>query len=160
MAVRLSFRAKLIAIVGTAAAALGILIIASAVISSRAEQELAKIQERHLPRLQLGPQLQADFERLKRGLQDAVAARDPEAIAGTGASERRFLEDLDASAGAVTLGQIASLRSAMDDYYSSALDVSRRLVGGETGERVVDAMSAMQGKQARVADLLRTRSEE
>ena len=77
---RLSFRAKLIAIVGTAAAALVILIAASAVISSRTEQELAKIQERHLPKLQLGPQLQADFDRLKRGLQDAVAARDRGAL--------------------------------------------------------------------------------
>ena len=156
MAVGLSFRAKLIAIVGTAAAALGILIAASMVISSGAEQELARIQERHLPRLQLGPQLQADFERLKRGLQDAVAARDPEAIAATRATESKFLEDLDSSAGAVTPGQIAALRAAMDDYYSAAVDVSRRLVAGETGERVVDAMSAMQGKQARAADLLHT----
>ena len=118
MAVRLSFRAKLIAIVGTAAAALGILIAASVVISSRAEQELAKIQERHLPRLQLGPQLQADFDRLKRGLQDAVAARDPEAIAGTRQIEVVFLEHLDAAVGAVTPGQAAALRAAMDDYYA------------------------------------------
>jgi signal transduction histidine kinase/DNA-binding response OmpR family regulator len=154
MAVQLSFRAKLIAIVGTAAAALGILIAASTVISSRAEQELIKIQERHLPRLQLGPQLQADFDRLKRGLQDAVAARDSEAIAGTGQTESAFLDDLEASVGAVTPGQIAALRAAMDDYYSAAVDVSRRLVAGETGERLVEAMSAMQAKQSRAADLL------
>ena len=151
---RLSFRAKLIAIVGTAAAALGILIAASMVISSRAEQELIKIQERYLPRLQLGPQLQADFDRLKRGLQDAVAARDPEAIAATRQTEVAFLEDLDAAVGAVTPGQAAAMRAAMDDYYSAAVDVSRRLVAGETGERLVDAMTAMQGKQARAADLL------
>jgi signal transduction histidine kinase/CheY-like chemotaxis protein len=154
MAVRLSFRAKLIAIVGTAAAALGILIAASTVISSRAEQELVKIQEHHLPRLQLGPQLQSDFDRLKRGLQDAVAARDPEAIAATRQTEVGFLVDLDAAAAAVTPGQAAALRAAMDDYYSAAVDVSRRLVAGETGERLVDAMSAMQAKQSRAADLL------
>ena len=153
---RLSFRTKLIAIVGTAAAALLILIVASAAISNRTEQELAKIQERHLPRLQLGPQLQADFERLKRGLQDAVAARDGDAIAATRAIETKFLGDLDGGGSAVTPGQIASLRAAMDDYYGAAVDVSRRLVAGETGERLVDAMTAMQGKQARAADLLDT----
>jgi CheY-like chemotaxis protein/signal transduction histidine kinase len=154
--VRLSFRTKLIAIVGTAAAALLVLIVASAAISQRTEQELAKIQERHLPRLQLGPQLQADFERLKRGLQDAVAARDSDAIAATRAIETKFLVDLDGGGSAVTPGQIAALRGAMDDYYGAAVDVSRRLVAGETGERLVDAMTAMQAKQARAADLLDT----
>ncbi|HZL21191.1 MAG TPA: HAMP domain-containing protein, partial [Polyangia bacterium] len=153
---RLSFRTKLIAIVGTAATALLILIVASAAISNRTEQELAKIQERHLPRLQLGPQLQADFERLKRGLQDAVAARDSDAIAATRAIEAKFLGDLDGGGSAVTPGQIASLRAAMDDYYGAAVDVSRRLVAGETGERLVDAMTAMQARQARAADLLDT----
>jgi hypothetical protein len=34
--------------------------------------------------------------------------------------------------------------------------VSRRLMTGETGERLVDAMSAMQSKQARTSDLLNT----
>ncbi len=154
MALRLSFRAKLIAIVGTAAAALGILIAASTVISGRAEEALVNIQELHLPRLQLGPHLQGDFDRLKRGLQDAVAARDLDAIGATRHTELGFLEDLDRAVGVVTPGQAAALRVAMDDYYSAAVDVSRRLVAGETGERLVDAMSAMQAKQARAADLL------
>jgi signal transduction histidine kinase/CheY-like chemotaxis protein len=154
--VRLSFRAKLIAIVGTAASALLILIAASTAISASAEQQLIAIQERHLPRLQLGPRLEGNFERLKRGLQDAVAARDPEALAGTRAIETQFLEQLDAAGAAVTPGQAAVLRGAMDDYYLAAADVSRRLISGETGERLVDAMSAMQLKQARAADLLQT----
>jgi CheY-like chemotaxis protein/signal transduction histidine kinase len=153
---RLSFRAKLIAIVGTAASALLVLIAASTAISARAEQELATIQERHLPRLQLGPRLDASFEQLKRALQDAVAARDPEAVLATHAIEAKFLEQIDGAGAAVTPGQAAVLRSAMDDYYGAAVDVSRRLIAGETGERLVDAMSAMQAKQARAADLLQT----
>jgi hypothetical protein len=153
---RLSFRAKLIAIVGTAASALLILIAVSAAISARTEQELAAIQERHLPRLQLGPRLAGEFEQLKRALQDAVAARDPEAVTASGAIESKFLAELDGSSAALTPGQVAVLRSAMDDYYGTAVDVSRRLIAGETGERLVDAMSAMQVKQARAADLLQT----
>ncbi|HEY5090755.1 MAG TPA: response regulator, partial [Polyangia bacterium] len=153
---RFSFRAKLIAIVGTAASALLVLVAASTAISARTEQQLAALQERHLPRLQLGPQLGGDFEQLKRALQDAVAARDPEAVAATRAIETRFLDRLDGAGAALTLGQAAVLRSAMDDYYLAAIDVSRRLIAGETGERVVDAMGAMQAKQARAADLLRT----
>ena len=153
---RLSFRAKLIAIVATAAAALVILIAASVAISSRTEQELAKIQERHLPKLQLGPQLDADFERLKRAFQDAVAARDPDAINGTGAIVALFFEHLDANPGAVTPGQIAALHAAMDDYDAAAVDVSFPPPGGRSRRRLVDAMSAMQAKQARTSDLLNT----
>jgi signal transduction histidine kinase/DNA-binding response OmpR family regulator len=152
--VRFSFRDKLIAIVATAASALLILIAASMAISSRAEQELETIQERQLPRLQLGPRLEASFEQLKRGLQDAVAARDPEAVVATRAIEARLLEQIDRAGAAMTPGQAAVLRSAMEDYYGAAADVSRRLIAGETGERVVDAMSAMQARQARAGDLL------
>ncbi len=153
---RLSFRAKLVAIVGTAAAALIILIVTGTAISSRTEGELAAIQNRHLPRLRLGPQLQTDFERLKRGMQDAVAARDVEAVNATRATLDGFYADLQGAGTVVTPGQVAALRSAMDDYYVAAIDVSRRLVSGETGERIVDGMNEMQAKQARAASLLDT----
>jgi CheY-like chemotaxis protein len=152
--VRLSFRAKLIAIVGTAAAALVVLIIASAVISSRTERELAKIERDQLPKLQLGPRLQADFERLERAYQDSVAAHDADAVGATREIEAKLFADLDGARGAVTPGQAAVLRVAVDDYSSSALDVARRLIAGETGERLVDAMSAMQMKQARAGQIL------
>ena len=151
---RLSFRAKLIAIVGTAAAALVVLIVASAVISSRTERELAKIEQDQLPKLQLGPQLQTEFERLERAYQDAVAAHDADAVGAAREIEAKLFADLDAARGALTPGQAAVLRIAIDDYYTSALDVARRLIAGETGERLVDAMSAMQMKQARAGQIL------
>jgi signal transduction histidine kinase/DNA-binding response OmpR family regulator len=152
--VRLSLRGKLIAIVATAAAALIVLVAASLAISRRTEQELAQIQELHLPKLRLGPQLDGEFERLKRAFQDGVAAHDLDAINATRAIEDKFLDDLERARGALTPGQIAALHSAIDDYYVTALDVSRRLIAGETGERLVDGMGAMQAKQARAADLL------
>jgi HAMP domain-containing protein len=152
--VRLSFRAKLIAIVGTAAAALVVIIAASAAISNRTERELAAIQEHLLPRLQLGPRLQADFERVKRALQDAVAAHDEDAVTATRSVEAKLIADLDASVAAITPGQAASLRLVIEDYYASAVDVAHRLISGETGERLVDAMSGMQAKQARATHLL------
>ena len=151
---RLSFRAKLIAIVGMAAAALVVIILASAVISSRTEVELAKIEREQLPRLELGPRLQADFERLERAYQDAVAAHDVEALGATRDLEAKLFADLAAARGATTPGQAAVLRTAVDDYYTSALDVARRLIAGETGERLVDAMTAMQTKQARARQVL------
>jgi len=152
--VRLSFRAKLIAIVGTAAAALVVIISASAAISSRTERALAKIEREQLPRLELGPRLQADFERLERAYQDAVAAHDADALGATRDIKAKLFADLAGARGATTPGQAAVLRTTVDDYYTSALDVAHRLIAGETGERLVDAMSAMQVKQARARQVL------
>jgi CheY-like chemotaxis protein len=153
---RLTFRAKLNAIVGTAAFALVALMVAGALTSSRTEDRLADIQQRYLPKLELGPKLETKFDRLRRALQDAVAARDVDALSATRTLEESLLAELASSAPALTVGQIAAVRSAMADYYSAAVDVSRRLISGETGERLVDAMTAMQSKQARAADLLKT----
>ena len=44
----------------------------------------------------------------------------------------------------------------MDDYYSAAVDVSRRLIAGETGERLVDAHGRDAGEADACADLVKT----
>ena len=89
---RLSFRAKLNAIVGTAAFALIALIVAGAITSSRTES-LADIQQRHLPKLELGPKLEGEFDRLQRALQDAVAAPRRRRGDATRELEDKFLAD-------------------------------------------------------------------
>jgi hypothetical protein len=103
----------------------------------------------------LEPQLNAAFERLQRGFQDAVAARDSEALATMGELKAAFIARLDHAKGAVAGADDAVLRAALEDYYASAYDVSRRLIADETGESLVDAMTAMQAKQQRIAELLK-----
>ena len=152
----MSFRARLIVIAGTAAAALIGLLVAGMVTSRYTAQRMDDIQERYLPKLELGPRLGGQLERLQRAFQDAVAARDADALVATRADETRLLDELNAAVPALTVGQVVAVRGALDDYYQSALDVSRRLIAGETGERLVDAMSAMQAKQVRATDLLAT----
>jgi PAS domain S-box-containing protein len=147
---RLTFRAKLMSIVGIAALAFVLLIIASGVVARRAEVQLIAIQDRYLPKVGLQSELDASFERLRRGFQDAVAAHDPETLAATRGLKERFLQQLSAAQGAVEPDDGASLRGALQDYYAAAFDVSRRLIADETGESLVDAMAAMQAKQTAV----------
>src|SRR5580658_3754579 len=137
-------------IVGIAALALVLLIVASGVVAKRAEVQLSAIQDRYLPKVVLQPELDGSFERLRRGFQDAVAARDAETLATTQTLKDRLLSQLAAAEGAVEPDDAAVLRRALEDYYAAALDVSRRLIADETGEALVDAMAAMQAKQARV----------
>ena len=80
---RLTFRAKLLLIVGATALAFVLLIVVSALIGVREERRLADLEGRLLPKLELGPQIEGDFDHLRRSLQDAVAAQDIEALGDT-----------------------------------------------------------------------------
>ncbi|MBX3189654.1 MAG: response regulator [Labilithrix sp.] len=145
---RLTLRSKLFAIVGTAAIAFLVLLVASAVISSRVAAQLASVQERHLPRVGLQPKLEADFEQLSRAFQDAVAAHDADALEQTKALRDRLYADLRGGAPSVDAAAIAHVHVTLDAYFSAAHEVARRMLLGETGEDVVDAMARMQAKRA------------
>ena len=150
----LSFSAKLLAIVGIAAFAFVALVVASALLGNRVEGHLTTIRERYLPRIELGPELDGQFERLRRSYQDAVAIRDTDELGAAEEYKRNFLSRLEAARGAVDPEAAAELRAALNDYCAAANDVSRRLIAGDTGEGVVDAEAAMQKKQVHVSDTL------
>ncbi|HEY1692848.1 MAG TPA: ATP-binding protein [Polyangiaceae bacterium] len=149
-----SFRAKLVAVLGVTA--LGFLLIfgVSSFVSRRVDRQLAFIQTHYMPRLVLGPKLQADLERLERGFQDAVAAHDLEALEGTRDQKAEFLRSLDAAGDSVDAAASDALRRSLDDYWTLAYDVSRRLIAGETGEGLPAAIAMMQSRQAAVAALV------
>jgi PAS domain S-box-containing protein len=152
--IRVTFRTKLLAIVGVAAATFGLLIVSSSIIAERVERQLSVIQERYLPKVVLKPQLEGAFDRLRSGFQDAVSAHDSDALAATHPLRDRFLEELSAAKDAVDPAEGAALRVAFEDYYDAAFEVSRRLIADETGEALVEAMAGMQAKQARAVEAL------
>jgi len=152
---RLTFRAKLMIIVSITAVAFVTLIVTGSLVAQRVAQQLATIQGRYLPKVELEPQLESQFDRIRRAFQDAVAIRDTDGLAVTRDLKRRFLEQLDAAGDAVDPTDAAALRSALDAHYAAAYDLSRRLIAGETGEGVVDAVASMQSKQGMVSSLLR-----
>ncbi|MBS2025005.1 MAG: hypothetical protein JST92_21610, partial [Deltaproteobacteria bacterium] len=100
-AIRIPLRLKLFAVVGTAAAVFVVLITASAILERRTALQLSDIQERYLPRIQLGPQLEGHFSRLTRSFQDAVAARDVELLNVSREERDGFVSTLNAAKGAV-----------------------------------------------------------
>ena len=152
---RLTFRAKLMIIVGAAALAFVLVILVSSLIGLREARQLADIEGRLVPKLALGPALDAQFEGLRRGLQDAVAAQDLERLAETRSIRDQLLATLTAAQEVLPPADFRAVRGAIEDYYDAALDVSKRLIGGETGEASLAAMAAMQGRQTRAAALLK-----
>jgi signal transduction histidine kinase/DNA-binding response OmpR family regulator len=152
--VRLSLGAKQLLIAGAMTLAFGLLLGASAITERQLQAQLGALREQLVPRLELGPRLEGQLERVQRGLQDSVAARDLEMLGKVDEAARRLLDDVDA-AGALLRGQAGPLHEALAAYFASARAVSLRLIRGETGEPVVDAMAAMQKEQARAGQLLK-----
>lgn len=151
---RLDFRAKLFGIVAIPAAALVAILVASSALTARVERQLAHIETRYVPLVELEPQLEAGLERLERGFQDAVAAHDLDALDTTEDTKHQIIKSLDAAREATDPDDARALRGALDDYFTRAMDVSHRLIAGETGEGLVDSIKAMQAAHARTAALV------
>src|SRR5688500_1143040 len=120
----LTFRTKLWLMVSAAALAFLVLIAVGSLSEKRVEKQLAVIQERYVPKVELGPLLENHFEQLRRGLQDAVATQDPEILAGTRQALNQFLVQLAGAHTAVAPAEAAALRAAVQDYYGTAYDVA------------------------------------
>jgi signal transduction histidine kinase/HAMP domain-containing protein len=150
-----TFRAKLLAIFGTAILALLAVVFVSAMMAVRQNRELDDVQGRLVPKAELGPRIEAGFDRLTRSMQDAVAAQDQSALDATIEQKAALFELISRAGQALDPTAAASMRWAVQDYYDSARDVSRRMIAGEAGETLVADVSRMQAQQSKAAALLK-----
>jgi hypothetical protein len=151
---RFTLRLKLLAIVGVATIALIALTVSNSVSEHAVEAQIDSIRDTYLPKIRLRPELGAAFEHLVRTIQNAVEAADMDLLAVAAADRDAVLRSVREAGDALTAGQSATLRLAMDDYYDSAVAVSRRLIAGDGGEAAAAQMQDMQAKRDRVAGLI------
>ncbi|MBX3203909.1 MAG: response regulator [Labilithrix sp.] len=151
---RVTLRAKLVAIVGSAALAFLVVIVTNRIATRRVDDQLGEIQRRQIPKMEIGPRLLGDFAALRRGYQDAVAAHDAEALDRTRELRETLLARLDEGRDVLDASASAAFRGALTDYDASAVDVSRRMLQSEGGEDLVEAIAEMQRRQARAEELL------
>jgi CheY-like chemotaxis protein/HAMP domain-containing protein len=150
-----SLRGRLLLIVGTAALALLIMLIGSAVIGAQQTRDLRDVEQRLVPKLELGPKLETEFDRLRQAMQDAVAAQDAPALEATLDARNHIFDLVGGSHAIIDANDAALLRWTVHDYYETARDLSRRLIAGETGESLVDEMARMQAQQAKTNALIK-----
>lgn len=150
-----SLRGRLLLIVGAAALSLLVSLIGSAWIAAQQARDLRDVEQRLIPKLELGPKLETEFDHLHQAMQDAVAAQDMPALSAIIAKRDHLIELLAAARGVLDPSDAALLRWAIHDYYEAAESVSRRLIAGDTGEEVVEHMARMQAQQAKVETLIK-----
>jgi len=151
---RTSLRAKLASITAIAAVALVVVAASSLAASARVTDRLVAIRSDFLPKIALRPRLEHEFDQLRRAFQDAVAAQDAESIDDARRRREEIGRLLTEAGPALDTTRVARLRRELDDYVSVATNLSYRLIAGETGEDLVEAMGAMQTRQGRVAALI------
>jgi CheY-like chemotaxis protein/HAMP domain-containing protein len=136
------------------AAAFAIVMIGGVMIAARQARDLSDVEGRLVPKLEIGPKLESEFDRLRQDLQNAVSAQDPRALEQTAALKDDLIGRLASAGTAIDEGDGARLRWAISGYYAVAADVSRRLIRGEAGEDVLDAVAHMQAEQQKTLQLL------
>ena len=144
---KLTFRAKITSIILLTTLAFGSVLLISTWLGFREARDLEDVEGRMVPKLELGPRLESEFEHLRQSMQDAVAAQDPAALDESIAQRNAFIATVSGAGPALTPSEAAQLRHAVTAYHESAYGVSRRLLRGETGEALVDALAAMQAQQ-------------
>jgi GAF domain-containing protein/HAMP domain-containing protein len=152
---RITFRIKLLGLVAIAALALVVLVVADTFADRSVNRHLVNIQQQFLPKVGLAPELEGQLERITRSLQDAAAASDQDLLAASRKQKEAFMARLAAARSALEPAEAAGLEVAVEAYYGAAERVTGRLIAGETGEDLVDEMSAMQERHAQAIDLLR-----
>jgi CheY-like chemotaxis protein/HAMP domain-containing protein len=144
---RLTLRAKFLFVVGATALSFLLVIGISSLIENREARELSDVEERLLPKLTHGPQIEAEYEALRRRLQDASTAQDAEALAETRELMSKLTRHISNYREVLEPGRADALLSTLDAYYQSAYDVAQRMIHGEAGEAVIEAATAMQTRQ-------------
>jgi signal transduction histidine kinase/DNA-binding response OmpR family regulator len=151
---RVALRLKLFILVAIAIASLLVVTIASSVYEQRVNGQVDSIRDTYLPKIRLRPQLQTEFEQLARTLQNAYEASDADQIAMAEPEHARLLHDVSAAKDALTAGQIAALRFAIDDYFALASSVTRQLITGPSDDAALTRMREMQAKRAQTASMI------
>jgi signal transduction histidine kinase/DNA-binding response OmpR family regulator len=151
---RVTLRFKLFAIVAVAAIALIALTVWSGISERAVETQVEGIRDTYLPKIRLRPALTTGFERLGRTIQNAVEAADADLLAATIGEHDALLRVMTGGQDALTVGQSAALRLAIEDYYDAAVATSKRLIAGEGGEATAPQVQQMQAKRAHVVELI------
>jgi signal transduction histidine kinase/CheY-like chemotaxis protein len=151
---RFTFRKRLLILVGAAGLSLCLLTVIDAFTASAEEEQLDRIEARYVPLLELGPQLDALMERMRRSFQDAAAAADPVQLRSARRTYEELVHKLRSARQVLAPEDVTMLLVRLDRYYGTAGALTERLIAGETGEDLIDAMADMQMRQKQLAAAL------
>jgi CheY-like chemotaxis protein/signal transduction histidine kinase len=152
----LTFRNKLALIATTAALTLMLVIGVSKVLTTGQLKELADVRGRLVPKLSFGPQLEAEFQRMRQALQDAGAAQERSSLETARESRERIFGMIAQSGAVLAPEQAAALRWGIEDFYQQGRRVAERSIAGDSGEAFVEEMDKVRRAYLKTEGLIQS----
>ncbi|MGZ8456837.1 MAG: methyl-accepting chemotaxis protein [Gemmatirosa sp.] len=147
---QLSVRAKILALPTLAGISALVALGTAVYFGHRTQNDLALMERGYYAALDQSRAAEADLTAIQRGLQDAVAASDSSALAGTDSLASRLRGRLlEAKANPVAKADAQDRLVALADvYYTTARPASQRMIASAAGDTTVSQDSVMASVQA------------
>ena len=145
----LKFRHRIGILVALAAAALIAVTAVTLVLGSRVAQQLAGIETRYVPLVELDRDLKTLFAEVPRELETAAGAAEDSGLGAADARYAKLLQRLRAGSGVIAGngGDPAALEAELRVYYSHARAVAAALVAGTPASELAARIEVMASAQ-------------
>ncbi len=126
------------------------------VLGSRSAGQMQQVESGYYPSVEMSRDLEEDLDAIQRGLQDAVAAKNSEALAETDALKDRFLQRLQKEQNNPVLDHrdLDQLDAEMRDYYVQARQSTEGMIAGSVTEDLSQSLASMKTKYNAIHDKL------
>jgi len=125
-------------------------------VGSKMSHDFRNIQEGYVPALELYMNLGFEIENVKRSLEDAVSAADPELFNESDAHHDTFLAKLQllSKNPIVDKKQVDGLIEGFEGYYAIARETAGQMISGEMGDDFMASVKQMQDMHLQLRDSL------
>jgi methyl-accepting chemotaxis protein len=143
----------------TIIAAGGFLIITAAAfdLGGRSQRFLKRIHEGYYPSVELSSQSEQTLVLIQQALQEAAAAANVGGLEEADRLKTQFQSRLRTGEANSLLNaeELRGVEIAFNDYYTLARQTTQRMIQGETGESLLEALQRMKAKQNKIQETLR-----
>jgi len=145
---KLKFQHKMLIGPGLAAIAFCFVLTITLIFGTRSVSQMQQVETGYYPSVEMSRDLEEDLNGIQRGLQDAVAAKNNEALAETDALKDKFLQRLQKEQSNPVLDRrdLEQMDSQMRDYYLQARQSTERMISGSVTDDLSQSLAAMRAK--------------
>src|SRR5215475_10766008 len=153
---RLKFQHKMLIGPGLAAVAFCLVLMITLIMGTRSVNQMQLVETGYYPSVEMSRDLEEILNGIQRGLQDAVAAKNSEALADTDALKDKFIQRLQKEQNNPVLDRrdLEQLDSEMRDYYLQARQSTERMISGSVTEDLSQSLATMRAKYNAIHDKL------
>jgi len=157
---KLSFRYKMLLSPALGVLAFCVVLAVALPLGQQSARMMQDVETGYYPSAEMSHELEDDLGAIQRGLQDAVAAKNMDALEDTDALQARFLKRLEDGRKNPVANQadIEQLQASIKEYYSLARATTGKMISGNGGEDLGSSLMSMSAKYKAMKEKLQANS--